>query len=107
MGGGRTRRRLVGVAAVVILTVLSCAWSVARGGVGGGELAVGQLALALLRGSLELAFELRREFSLVEFSVCDGGMRCESSVSANTRAFLKLSKYTCRFAVRSQPFSQS
>ena len=35
MGGGRTRRRLVGVAAVVILTVLSCAWSVARGGVGG------------------------------------------------------------------------
>jgi hypothetical protein len=36
----------------------------AGGGVGGGELAVGQLALALLRGSLELAFELRREFSL-------------------------------------------
>ena len=35
MGGGRTRRRLVGVAAVVILTVLSCAWSLARGGVGG------------------------------------------------------------------------
>ena len=35
MGAGRTRRRLVGVAAVVILTVLSCAWSVARGGVGG------------------------------------------------------------------------
>ena len=35
MGGGRTRRRLVGVAAVVILTVFSCAWSVARGGVGG------------------------------------------------------------------------
>ena len=35
MGGGRTRRRLVGVAAVVILTVLSCAWSVARGGVCG------------------------------------------------------------------------
>ena len=79
----------------------------AGGGVGGGELAVGQLALALLRGSLELAFELRREFSLVEFSVCDWGMRCESSVSASTRAFLKLSKYTCRFAVRSQPFSQS
>ena len=69
-----------------------------RGGVGGGELAVGESTLALLRRSLELTLVLRLELSL---SVGNSAGEF-AAASVGEGAIFRRSENTCRFAVRSQ-----